>query len=56
MSLDISGLNYLIPTKLKIEVSIPKQHPMIILAKNVPWGQMSDLVVDDLYKNHKASG
>lgn len=56
MSLDISGLNYLIPTKLKIEVSIPKQHPMIILAKNVPWGQMSDLVVDDLYKNHEASG
>lgn len=56
MSLDISGLKYLIPTKLKIEVSIPKLHPMIILAKNVPWEQMVELVVQDLYKSCKRSG
>ncbi|HXH29717.1 MAG TPA: transposase [Bacteriovoracaceae bacterium] len=56
MSLDISGLKYLIPNKLKIEVSVPRSHPMIILAKNVPWNHMADLVVHDLYKNRKRSG
>jgi len=56
MSLDISGLKYLLPSKLKIEISVPKVHPMIILAKGVPWEQMVDLVVEDLYKNCKRSG
>ena len=56
MSLDISGLKYLIPIKLKIEISIPKLHPMIILAKNVPWEQMVELVEPDLYKDRKRSG
>lgn len=56
MSLDISGLEYLIPAKLKIEVCMPKLHPMIILAKNLPWNQMADLVVHDLYENRRRSG
>ena len=56
MSLDISGLKYLLPDKLKIEISVPKLHPMIILAKNVPWEKMADLVVQDLYINRKRSG
>lgn len=56
MTLDNSSLKYLIPTKFKIEASIPKQHPMIILARNVPWKQMSDFVVDDLYNNCNYSG
>lgn len=56
MSLDISGLKYLIASKLKIEVSIPQHHPMIILAKNLPWGPMAELVIQDLYKSCKRSG
>lgn len=56
MSLDISGLQYLIPIKLKILVCIPKLHPMIILANNIPWDQMVKLVVQDLYKNRRRSG
>jgi IS5 family transposase len=56
MSLDISGLKYLIPIKLKIEVSVPRVHPMMILAENTPWEQMVQLVIQDLYKNCKKSG
>jgi len=56
MSLDISGIKYLIQDKLKIEISIPQIHPMIILAKNVPWDEMLDLVEPDLYENRKRSG
>jgi hypothetical protein len=56
MSLDTSGLKYPIPTKLKIDVSVPKTHPMIILAKKLPWQQMADLVIEDLYKDRRRSG
>jgi len=56
MSLDISSLKYLIPNKLKTEITIPNTHPMIILGKNISWQAMADLVIDDLYKNKKRSG
>lgn len=56
MSLDISGLKYIIPNKLKIEVSVPNLHPMIILAEKLPWDQMVELVTQDLYKDRKTSG
>ena len=56
MSLDISGIKSLIPYKLQIKILIPEAHPMIILAKNIPWDQLADLVIEDLYKNRKRSG
>jgi len=56
MSLDISNLKYLIPSKLKTQIIIPNTHPMIILAKNISWGNMAELVICDLYKTKKRSG
>jgi IS5 family transposase len=56
MSLDISRLKYLIKSDLKIELLVPEVHPMIVLSNHIPWEQMSDVVIPDLYENKKMSG
>jgi hypothetical protein len=56
MSLDISRLKYLIKSDLKIELLVPEVHPMIVLSNHIPWDQMSDVVIPDLYENKKMSG
>jgi transposase len=56
MSLDISKLKYLIPNKLQTQINIPNNHPMIVLAKNISWQDMADLVIKDLYRKKKRSG
>lgn len=56
MSLDISNLKYLIPRKLQTQINIPTNHPMIILAENMSWQGMADVIIEDLYKNKRRSG